>query len=199
MTGRNELLNIRRPDNSTDYQSAGRTTHEGVEYGVTYRPDTQWMLRLGGTNAIHRFDDFALSTRPTDPVQNVNGKRMPAAPSWIANVELLYKPVWLKGLRLGMEWQRMSPWYENQINTFRYEDKGFLGMKGVSVLTLRTGYAWKGAEVFLNVMNVTDELYAFYSSRGNREGDRATFTPAPPRTFVFGVQYNFLRKFGDEN
>lgn len=199
MTGRNELLHIRRPDNSTDYQSAGRTTHEGIEYGITYRPDAQWMVRFGGTNALHRFDDFALSTRPTDPVQNVNGKRMPAAPSWIANAEVMVKPEWAKGLRVGMEWQHMSPWYENQVNTFRYDDPGAFGIKGVSVLNFRTGYVWKGAEVFLNVMNVTDELYAYHVTRGNAVGDRPTFTAAPPRTFVFGIQYNFSGKFGDED
>lgn len=199
MTGRNELLHIRRADNATDYQSAGRTTHQGVEYGITYRPDPQWTVRFGGTNALHRFDDFALSTRPTDPVQNVNGMTMPAAPSWIANAEVMMKPMWVPGLRVGVEWQRMSPWYENQVNTFRYDDRGFLGLKGVSVLNLRTGYEWKGAEVFVNVLNITDELYAFHVTRGNREGDRATFTPAPPRTFVFGIQYNFSGKFGDEN
>lgn len=198
MTGKNELLHIRQPDNSIDYQSAGRTTHEGIEYGITYRPDAQWMVRFGGTNAIHRFDDFALSTRPTDPVQNVNGKSMPAAPSWIANAEVMFKPAWIRGFRAGMEWQRMSSWYENQVNTFRYDDRGFLGMKGVSVLNFRTGYAWRGAEVFLNVMNVTDELYAYHVTRGNADGDRATYTPAPPRAFVFGVQYKFLGKFGDE-
>jgi iron complex outermembrane receptor protein len=198
MTGRNELLHVRQPDNSLDYQSAGRTTHEGIEYGITYRPNAQWMMRLGATNAIHRFDNFALSTRPTDPVQNVNGMRMPAAPSWVANAEAMYKPEWIKGLRVGVEWQRMSPWYENQVNTFKYADRGFLGMKGVSVLNLRAGYKWKGVELFLNVMNATDELYAFYTTRGNSDGDRATFTPAPPRTYVFGIQYNFLGKFGDE-
>src|SRR3546814_10089941 len=41
LLGTNELLNIRQPDGSTDYQSAGKTIHKGVEYGATYRPTSE--------------------------------------------------------------------------------------------------------------------------------------------------------------
>lgn len=194
MKGTNELLSIRQPDNTSLYQTAGKTTHQGVEYGLTYRPDSQWMIRFGGTNAMHRFDEFLLSNKLTDKVQNVNGKIMPSAPSWIANSEVVYKSQFVKGLRLGIEWQRMSSWYQNQINTVKYEDKGVFGLKGISVLNFRTGYQWKGIEVFMNVMNFTDELYAFSATRGNNATDKTTFTAAAPRTFVFGLQYNFTGK-----
>jgi outer membrane receptor protein involved in Fe transport len=194
MKGTNELLSIRQPDNTYLYQTAGKTTHQGVEYGVTYRPNTQWKIRIGGTNAMHRFDEFVLSTKSTDPVQNVNGKTMPSAPSWIANSEITYKPKFVKGLRVGLEWQVMGSWYQDQINTVKYEDKGVFGVKGISVLNFRAGYQWKGIEVFTNVMNITDELYAFNATRGNASTSKTTFTPAPPRTFVFGIQYNFTGK-----
>ena len=194
MIGTNELLNIRQPDNSTDYQSAGKTTHQGIEYGVTYRPNVQWMIRFGGTNAMHCYDEFVLSTKTSDKIKNVNGKIMPSSPSWIANSEIIYKPTYVKGLRVGLEWQHMSCWYQNQINTIKYEDKGAFGLKGISVLNFRIGYQWKVIEVFSNIMNVTDELYAFNATRGNSETNRTAYTAAPPRTFVFGVQYNFTGK-----
>lgn len=194
MIGKNELLNIKQPDNSTDYQSAGKTMHQGVEYGITYRPNKQWMIRFGGTNAMHCFQEFVLSTKQSDAIKDVNGKAMPCSPAWIANSEIIYKPKFVKGLRVGIEWQHMSWWYQNQINTVKYEDKGVFGLKGISVLNFRTGYQWKGIELFVNVMNLTDELYAFQATRGNAATDKTTFTPAPPRTFVFGVQYNFISK-----
>jgi outer membrane receptor protein involved in Fe transport len=194
LLGRNELLSIRQPDNSTDYQSAGRTTHQGIEYGLNYRPGKQWKVRFGATNAMHRFDEFIVSTRSTDAVQNVDGKIMPSAPSWIANGEVIYKPSFLKGLRVGLEWQRMSSWYENQINSVRYDEKGVFGLKGISVLNFRAGYEWRVVEVFTNIMNATNELYAFNVTRGNNSSDRATYTPASPRTFVVGIQYNFTCK-----
>jgi outer membrane receptor protein involved in Fe transport len=43
-------------------------------------------------------------------------------------------------------------------------------------------------------MNLTNTLYANSASRGNNPTDRTTFNPGAPRTFVFGVQYNFVGK-----
>ncbi|HUH32443.1 MAG TPA: TonB-dependent receptor, partial [Daejeonella sp.] len=194
MNGSNELLNIRQPDGSLDYQSAGKTLHQGIEYSVAYKPNTQWSFRLGGSNAIHRFVEFTLSTRQGDALKNVNGFDMPQAPNWVANTEVIYKPAYVKGLRLGLEWQAISSWYQNQINTVRYNDKGAFGFKGVSVLNLRTGYQFKSLEVFVNVLNTSNELYASSATRGNNLTDRSTYTPSAPRTFITGIQYNFTGK-----
>jgi len=194
MDGRNELLSIRQPDNSTDYQSAGRTLHRGVEYSLTYKPTSEWFFRFGGTNAVHRFVDFALSNRASDALKNVNGRDMPQAPHWIANTELTYKPRRVKGLRGSLEWQRVGSWYQNQVNSVQYRDRGAFGARGISVLNLRTGYSWKSVEVFANLLNLTNALYATAATRGNAATDRTTYTPAAPRTLVIGVQYNFTGK-----
>lgn len=190
MIGRHELLNIRQEDNSYDYQSAGKTIHRGIEYSATYKPDAEWFIRFGGTNALHRFEEFQLS-EGTDEAGNVNGNDMPQAPRWIANSEVTYKPHYAKGLRLSVEWQRIGSWYEDQVNQVKYDERGFLGFKGVSYLNFRMGYKWKGMEVFTNVMNMANELYANSATRGNGPEARTTFTPAAPRTFVAGIQYNF--------
>jgi outer membrane receptor protein involved in Fe transport len=194
MIGHKELLSIRQQDNSTDYQSAGKTLHRGIEYGITYQPTPELFFRFGGTNAIHRFEQFILSNRSNDEVKNVNGRDMPQSPRWIANSEITYKPNYFKGFRISIEWQRIGTWYEDQINKVKYDDKGFLGLRGVSYLNLRTGYTWKSIEVFTNIMNLTDELYAHAATRGNGVTDRTTYTPAAPRTFVFGLQYTFNGK-----
>ncbi|GAB4021981.1 TonB-dependent receptor [Spirosoma koreense] len=186
MNGRNELLNIRQPDNSFDYQSAGQTLHRGVELGVTYRPSKQVFFRFGGTHAVHRFVEFTLSQRSSDAVQNVDGKDMPSAPRTLWNTEISYYPVWLKNFRTSLEWQHVSGWYQNQINTVRYG--------GYDVANVRVGYQWKGIEVYSNIMNVTDALFATNATRGNNATDRTTYTPAAPRTFVAGIQYTFSGK-----
>jgi iron complex outermembrane recepter protein len=193
MNGYKELLNIRQTDNSYDYQSAGKTLHRGIEYGITYKPNTQLTIRFGGTNAIHQFVNFTLSNKETDVVKNVNGNDMPQSPRWIANGEITYKPTCVKGFRIALEWQRISSWYQNQVNTVSYNDTGFMGLKGISYLNLRAGYTWKGVEVFANIMNLTDELYSNSATRGNGVTDRTTFTPAAPRTVVVGVQYELNR------
>ena len=194
MIGHHELLSVRLQDNSTDYQSAGKTLHRGIEYGITYKANDEWSFRLGGTNAIHRFEKFELSSRSADAVKNVDGKDMPQSPAWIANSEITYKPQFFNGFRIALEWQRVGTWYQDQVNKVRYDDKGFLGLKGISYLNFRTGYTWKGIEVFTNVLNLTDELYANTATRGNSVTDRTTYTPGAPRTFIFGIQYTFTGK-----
>ncbi|WP_238388021.1 TonB-dependent receptor [Hymenobacter sediminis] len=195
LDGRNELLSIRQPDNSTDYQSAGKTLHRGIEYSLTWKPTAELFFRFGGTNAVHRFEEFALSTKATDAVKDVNGKQMPQAPRWVANTELTYKPQWLRGLRASLEYQRISSWYQDQVNRVRYDDRTLFGARGVSVLNARAGYSWRETlEVFVNVINLTDELYANAATRGNAPTDRTTFTPAAPHTVSVGVQYNFVGK-----
>ncbi|HMO61427.1 MAG TPA: TonB-dependent receptor [Ferruginibacter sp.] len=183
MNGKNELLNIRQPDNSFDYQSAGKTLHRGIEYGFTFKPTNQYSLRFGGTTAVHRFVDFLVSAKETDVVKKLDGFDMPAAPRTVFNTELSYYPKWLKGLRTSAEWQHVDGWYQNQVNTVRY--------KGYVLLNFRIGYQWKGVELYSNIMNLTDALYATGATRGNAATDRTTFTPAAPRTFVFGLQYSF--------
>jgi iron complex outermembrane recepter protein len=186
MNGTNELLNIRQPDNSTDYQSAGKTEHKGIELGVSFKPSQEVFFRFGGTYAEHKFVEFILSQRATDLVKNVNGFDMPSAPKYVWNTELNYYPKWFKGFRTSVEWQRVSGWFQNQINTVSYD--------GYSVFNARLGYKFRGIELFTNVLNATDALYAYNATRGNNATDRTTFTPSAPRTFVFGLQYNFAGK-----
>lgn len=194
MEGFDEILSVRLPDNSTDSRSAGQTLHRGVEFGMTYKPNKEWLVRFGGAHSVHRFVEFALSERAADVVKNVNGFDMPSAPRYRSNTEVFYKPKWFKGFRIAAEWQYLSPWFTNQVNTNRYDDRTALGLRGMSLLNLRTGYEWKGIEVFLNILNLTDELYTNSISRGNAPTDRATYTPGAPRTFVMGIQYNFVGK-----
>lgn len=194
LKGRNEVINIRQPDNSTLPTSVGRTLHRGIEYSINYNPSKQFTARISATNALHRFEEFELSRRQSDVVKNVNGKTMPQSPAFIANSEITYRPSWAKGFRIAAEWQRMSEWYQNQINTVKYSDKGFLGAKGISILNMRTGYTYKGVEIFLNVYNVTDELYAATATRGNNPADKSSFNPGSPRIFNFGLQYSFTAK-----
>ncbi|QMW07201.1 TonB-dependent receptor [Spirosoma foliorum] len=186
MNGTNELLSIRQPDNSTDYQSAGRTLHRGVELGVTYRPSKQVFFRFGGTHAVHQFVEFTLSQRTSDAIQNVNGKDMPSAPRTLWNTEISYYPSWLQHFRTSVEWQHVASWYQNQTNTVSYG--------GYDFANVRVGYQWKGIEVFSNILNVTNALFATNATRGNNATDRTTYTPAAPRTFVFGVQYSISGK-----
>lgn len=160
--------------------------HKGIEMGLTFKPSKQVFFRYGGTYAIHKFDEFVLSQKTSDALKNVNGKLMPSAPKWLWNTELTYYPSRVKNLRSSIEWQHVGSWYQNQINTIEY--------KGYDILNFRIGYKWKGIELYSNIINLTDALYATNATRGNAANDRTTFTPAAPRTLVFGIQYNISGK-----
>ncbi len=186
MTGENELLSIRQPDNSFDYQSAGKTLHYGNEFSLTFKPNPEWFIRTGGTWAKHEFVDFQISQRESDQVQNLSGKEMPGAPRWITNSEVTYYPAFAPNLRTSMELQQISGFYENQVNTKK--------AKGYQVFNFRAGYKFKWVEIFGNVLNLSNTLYAHTVSRGNNAADKSNYTPAAPRTIILGVQFNLERK-----
>ncbi|WP_395059562.1 TonB-dependent receptor [Flavobacterium sp.] len=183
LQGKNELLSIRQPDNSTDYQSAGETQHKGIEFGVNYKPTQEWHFRIGGTNAKHKFIDFKVSDKPIDLVQRLDGFEMPSAPKWVGNSEVSYYPKWLPNFRTAIEWQYVSSYYQDQINTVK--DSGY------NFFNTRIGYSYKSIEFYTNIINLTDKLYAYNVTKGNNASDKVTYTASAPRTFMIGIQYNF--------
>jgi len=186
MEGKNELLNIRLPDNSSDFRSAGETLHKGIEFGITYKPSSQINFRLGGTTAQHTYIDFKVSEKPTDAVKNLSGKEMPNAPKWSGNSELSYYPKWLPNFRTSVECQYVSSYFQDQVNTVKYD--------GYAIFNGRIGYQWKSFEFYGNVMNLTDKLYAHNVTRANLTTSQPSYTAAAPRSFVFGIQYHLSLK-----
>ncbi|WP_188493839.1 TonB-dependent receptor [Flavobacterium palustre] len=183
MDGKNELLNVRLENNDTDYRSAGETRHKGIEFGLNYKPSTQISFRLGGTYAQHTFIDFQISDKSTDALQDLNGKEMPNAPRWSGNSELSYYPNWLPNFRTAVEWQHVGNYYQDQVNTVKYS--------GYDIFNFRAGYQWKGIEIYGNIINLTDKLYAYNVSRANLSTSQPAYLAAAPRTFLLGIQYNF--------
>ncbi len=187
MEGKNELLSVRLPDNSTDYRSVGETKHKGLEFGGNYKMlSNQINIRFGGTIAEHTYIDFKVSDLATDALKNLNGKEMPQAPRWSGNSEISYYPNWLPKFRTSLEWQSVGNYYQDQINTVKYA--------GYDIFNFRLGYQWKGIEIYGNAINITDKLYAYNVSKGNLSTSQPTYTAAAPRTFLLGLQYNFSLK-----
>jgi outer membrane receptor protein involved in Fe transport len=186
LDGKNELLSVRLADNSTDYRSAGATRHKGIEFGFNYKPTAELSFRFGGAVSEHTFIDFKVSEKPTDALQDLNGKEMPSGPRWVGNSELNYYPKWLPNFRTSLEYQLVGSYFQDQINTVKYG--------GYSIFNARFGYKWKSIELFTNVLNLTDKLYAYNVTRANTTTSQPTYTAAAPRTFLFGIQYNLSFK-----
>ena len=186
LDGKNELISVKLADNSTDYRSSGATRHKGIEFGLNYKPSNELNFRLGGTVSEHTFIDFKVSEKSTDVLKNLDNKEMPSGPRWIANSEINYYPKWLPNFRTSLEYQLVGSYYQDQVNTVKYG--------GYSIFNARVGYKWKSIELYTNVLNLTDKLYAYNVTRGNTTTSQPTYTAAAPRTFLFGLQYNLSFK-----
>jgi iron complex outermembrane receptor protein len=112
---------------------------------------------------------------------------MSNAPAWIANSELTYKPAFFPGFRIAPEWQHINEYFTDPANTKTYS--------GYNIYNLRLGYdvkssLLKGAGIWFNVLNVTNQLYAT-SVTSSQYGD--TYYAAPPRVYTLGISYSFSK------
>jgi outer membrane receptor for ferric coprogen and ferric-rhodotorulic acid len=108
---------------------------------------------------------------------------MATAPRFISNAEIIYKPALVNGLRLSLEWLHLGRYYMDAANTEYYG--------GYDLLNTRVGYLYRGFEVWVNALNLTDALYAttvdkFSYGKSYRQGS--------PRTFHVGIGYSFAAK-----
>ena len=177
MEGRNEIITVLLDDGSRIKQNAGKTDHQGIEYALNLHLNKAFELRFSGSNALHKFVDFDESGK------DYSGNKMPQAPQWLANAQITYKPLFIKGLRMSIEWQHIHKYFMDQANTKTYD--------GYNVFNLRLGYAWKSFEIWTNIMNVSDELYATVA-RSTRWGQ--SYSLGKPRHITFGMAYNFIGK-----
>ncbi|MHA4843966.1 TonB-dependent receptor [Flavitalea antarctica] len=174
LKGTNEIVSVRLADGSFANQNAGETSHKGVEFGLMATPTKEISFRVSGAYSEHRFVEFV------EKGAKYNGNQMNNAPNWIYNSEMWYKPGFLKGLRIGAELQHVGSYYVDPMNTAKY--------KGYNVLHLRTCYQFKGLEVWINVLNATNN---YYSNITTKSSFGYSYQLADPRNFNIGLSYEF--------
>lgn len=178
MNGTNEIINVRLPDNTTQPQNAGTTRHKGVEYGISYRPFADLYLRLSGTNALHKFVNYVASG------VNYNGYEIAAAPHFTGNAEVIYKPHYIKGFRIGLEEQQVGKYYTDNLQQYTYN--------GFKVTNIRAGYQLGGAEIWVNALNVFNTYYATLASASvSNKVASYSYNLGDPRAFTLGLAYHF--------
>jgi outer membrane receptor protein involved in Fe transport len=174
MDGSNQIISVKQPDGSFLNQNSGKTRHRGVEYGITYRPDEQWTLRVSGSNADHVF------VVQYENGKDYSGKQMAAAPHFIANAELSWRPGFLKGLRLAVEGQHLGPYFMDDANTTRYN--------GFDIFNFRAGYKYCGWEIWLNALNAFNRYYAALASKSSYG---YSYNLGDPREVTVGLSWHF--------
>lgn len=182
LVGTNEIISVKQPDNTSVNENAGSTRHTGIEYGITYKPVDGLTIRFSGTNAKHVFVNNVVKG------VSYNGKEMSGAPRFIANAEVSWKPSFVKGLRIGAEWQHQGRYYMDDLDKNTY--------KGFDVFNIRSGYRWKGFELWVNVINAGNLYYAAFSSKNaTASGSSAySYSLGDPREITIGLAYHFGAK-----
>jgi outer membrane receptor protein involved in Fe transport len=176
MDGTNQIISVRQNDGTFINENAGKTRHEGAEYGVTVRPSEEWTLRVSGANSDHWF------IAQQENGQDYSGRQMAAAPHFIFNSELTWRPQFLKGFRLSAEWQRVGRYWMDDANTTRYA--------GFGVVNFRTGYAYRGWEVWVNALNAFNKYYAALATKSTYG---YSYNLGDPAEVTVGLAWHFLR------
>ncbi len=175
MDGTNQIISVRQDDGTYIDENAGKTRHKGVEYGLTFRPTDEWTWRVSGSNADHKF------VVQYENNHDYSGNQMAAAPHFIGNTELTWRPAFFKGFRLGVEWQHLGKYWMDDANTKQYS--------GFDIVNFRTGYQWRKVEVWVNALNAFNKYYAALASKSTYG---YSYNLGDPREVTIGVSYHFF-------
>ncbi|OEC92349.1 TonB-dependent receptor [Acinetobacter sp. YK3] len=175
LQGKDEVINYTKPDNTREPRNAGKTLHQGIEIGGTWKINALYdqRLKVSGSFAKHEYKAF----QPSSSL-DYSGNTMPSAPKSFGTVEYQIKPV--PELLLAVEGVYVGSYWINDANTEKYD--------GHTLLNLRANYRKNAYEVFGQVINATDVHYAESTSFSNNQ---ASYTPAAPRTYLLGLRYHF--------
>lgn len=183
LTGKDEIVSYSSAPGSSVAMNSGKTRHQGVEFAAGYQAKDQfWYGKISGSVAKHTYVDYA-----TSPTQNFNGKNIPAAPKFLANLELGLQPI--QDLRLSFETQYMHQYWMDDANTVAYA--------GHTLFHFRAAYRVSNWEMWMALQNIGNKKYAeiaasSYKGTGSYlPNSQDTYSPGAPRNLVLGLRYHF--------
>lgn len=178
LEGTNEVISVKLDDGSYANQNAGKTLHRGAEIGLNATLVKDISFRISGAYSKHEFVNYV------EKGVQYNGNEMANAPQWVYNSEVWYKPSFVKGLRIGAELQHVGSYFVDPQNTAKYD--------GYNALNLRAGYSIKGFEVWLNVLNATNNYYSYITTKSSFG---LSYQMAAPRNYNIGISYDLANLF----
>ncbi|MDR2063094.1 MAG: TonB-dependent receptor [Acinetobacter sp.] len=175
LEGEDEVMSYTKPDNTREPRNTGKTLHQGIEIGGTWKLSDLYdqRLKLSGSVAKHEYQQFQPSS-----VLDYSGNTMPSAPKTFGTLEYQIKPI--PELLLSAEAVYVGAYWINDANTEKYD--------GHNLLNLRANYRKNAYEIYGQILNATDQHYAESTSFSNNQ---VSYTPAAPRTYLLGLSYHF--------
>lgn len=182
MMKKDDILTYRHPDNTRETMNAGETLHQGIEVGLGTQLVDDVMLDVAASYAKHTYEVW----QPRSTVI-YSGNEMESAPRLIMNTRLNYKPMFLKGGKIEVEWVKLGEYWMDADNTNKYA--------GHDVFNLRFNYfSSKKVEWYMRLMNLADKRYATaakYSAAAFGNPEKFEYSPGMPRTAYIGMKYKF--------
>jgi iron complex outermembrane receptor protein len=175
MVKTDDILSFTRTDGTTETVNAGETLHRGIEVAVGAPITDALRVDMAYSRMKHEYRGW----QPRPDI-DYGGNEMEDAPREVGNVSLDWKPAFLTGAGVGVEWMRIGSYWMDPANTVEYGGHDLLHLRASTPVTSRV-------TLFGRLMNMTDERYAesaAYTIARGRE-----YAPGMPRTFYLGVQY----------
>jgi outer membrane receptor protein involved in Fe transport len=140
--------NVILRDSGGFYASNGRTSHEGIEYALSWQALDSLAIAFSGTHARHRYE-FSRAIEGGETI--TAGNDVDTAPRDVARASLQFSP--LETVRAEAEWLVVGDYFLDAANAHRYT--------GHELLNLRASWAFRPQwSVTLRVNNALDRAYA---------------------------------------
>jgi outer membrane receptor protein involved in Fe transport len=153
----------------------GRTTHQGVEYELRWRPWQSLEFDAAGTYARHRYD----FSRQVDGGETIKaGNDMDTAPREIGRYGIEWRP--LEALQFEVEWMMVGDYWLDAANLHRYSGYGLLNLRGL----------WNFAPRWTTALRVTNALDQRYADRADYAFGTYRYFPGRPRAVFAEIAWS---------
>ena len=183
MDGKDEIITVRNEDGSYGNANAAETRHMGLELGTKIIGSKELSIDVSSSFSKHYFKDYtqtSLNRDNTFTFTNLTGNDMASAPDWIINMVINYSPEFIQGLRFSFESRYLSEYWADDAHTAKYP--------GHTIYNLRTTYNVGSLGLWVNIYNMTDEIYSTHASYA---WGSMRYNAGQSRTFSVGIKYNF--------
>lgn len=158
--------------------NASRVTHQGFEAAMLWQINEQLNISTAYSKAKHEFDQH----------EQFSGNEMTAAPDYIANVRLRYKPASLSGFSSMLELQSIGEYWLDDANSQDEQGKDRI-YGGYTLVNIKAHYQiTRELNIHMRLLNVADKDYAQQASY--RYG-KTQYSPGSPRTLYLGLNYQW--------
>lgn len=158
------------------FVNAGASRRTGIEGELRYYPAAVNHLELYGTFGV--YDTEIRSNTDATFV----GKELQRVPNYVANLGVKYEPS--SGWGSSLRWRSLGSYNTNNQNTGAYNGYDIIN---ASLFYTMGGEQKPNVRWYVDINNMTDEIYAENVSGANAQGEPTSFNPRPPANVMLGV------------